>query len=231
EGKKTGHTEIIGIYAKDLSTAPLTTLTCKQTGIPDAPSGAVANASVLLVKPGDGFPTTQTSRQAALVGLLTAVHQTPVDQLGLVVEDGKVWVDAGVREHGTILSPTLDVNARAVAVLEKEVVPWVSRWSPLSGQVPEVAGAILSLDVRSEAEKGKRKERFRYVVDAGNAARFTVGHLADADWTATLKVTVDEMTKKSTPQLLNLDVMGASESVSTGGDRTIQGDIDDLEDE
>ncbi|MEZ4319676.1 MAG: hypothetical protein R3F61_19325 [Myxococcota bacterium] len=231
EGAKTGHTEVIGIYAKDLSAAPITSLTCKQTGIPDAPSGATASAAVLLVRPGKDFPSTATSRQAQLVGLLTAVHQTPVEELGLVKEDGKIWVDAGIRVHEPVLSPSLDLNGRAVDVLQAEVVPWVSRWSPLSGQVPEVAGAIIAVDTKSEGEKGKRKERFRYVVDAVNAAAFTVGRLADPDWTATLIVTVDENPKKPNPQRVNLDVMGAAGSVSTGGDRTISGDIDDLEDE
>jgi len=230
-GAKSGHTEVLGIYTEDLSTAPLNAIPCKQTGIPDAPSGAVVSGAVLLARPGEGYPSTSTHRQAQLAGLLSAVHQAPLEDLSLVLEEGKIWVDAGVRQNEDMLSVDQGLNARAVKMLQQHVVPWVSRWAPLSTQVPEVAGAILSVDVRSVAEKGKRKERFRYIVEASRAAAFTVGKLPEPDWTASLVVTVDANPKKPDPQRVNLDVMGAAGSVTAGGDRTIEGDIDDLEDE
>ena len=230
-GAKSGHTEVLGIYAQDLSAAPLDAIPCKQTGIPDAPSGAVVNGAVLLARPGEGFPSTSTHRQAQLAGLLSAVHQAPLDELSLVLEDGKIWVDAGIRDHEDILPVDQGLNARAVKMLQQHVIPWVSRWAPLATQVPEVAGAILSVDVKSVAEKGKRKERFRYEVEASPAAAFTIGQLAEPDWTASLVVTVDANPKKPNPQRVNLDVMGAAGSVTAGGDRSIEGDIDDLEDE
>ncbi len=232
QGEKSGHTEVLAIYENDLSEPPLTSIACRQTGIPDAPSGAVTSAKVLVAQPGEGYPETAVERQLALVGLLTAVHQTSPDDLQLVQHEGAMWVDAGIRSLDDVLPASLDTNGRAMRLLDAEVVPWVSRWAPLAGQTPEVVGAVMTLDVKSEAEKGKRKERFAFRVAADNAAAFTVGKLAEPEWAASLAVTVDDNPKKKPgPEPLMLDATGSGGTVTAGGDRVLDGDISDLQDE
>jgi hypothetical protein len=231
-GAKSGHTEILALYQNDLSEPPITTLPCRQTGIPDAPSGAVASARVLIAEPGAGHPETDVQRQLALVGLLTAVHQTEADALELVQHDGAMWVDTGIKELEDVLPASLDTNGRGVHLLQREVIPWVSRWAPLAGQTAEVVGAVLTIDAKSETEKGKRKERFEFRVASEGAAAFTVGKIAEPEWAASLAVTVDDNPKKKPgPEPMTLDVTGGGGSVTAGGDRTLDGDISDLQDE
>lgn len=229
-GAKEGLKTIVGFYpAEGLAQPPLTHVPCKLTGIPDAPSGATTSALVLMIKPGYGFPNVSAQRQAELIGLLTAVHQVRPEALGLVYEDGQVWVNTGIRDHDAILSSKLGLNARAVSMLNTHVVPWVGRWAPVATQAPEVAGAVIGIRVRSEAEKGKRKEVFTYRADAATAAAFTVGRISEEDWMARLPVTVEEEGQKGKPRPIALDPDGASGSVTATGRQL--GDLSDIPDE